>query len=152
MIRAPESTGSASSSRIAVMKSAQTVSGSRKKVMPGARMLMIVVMKLTDVSSEESPRIRSESAHNVCPRVWTMESGAYEVQPDCAAPPVTKKDQMMMTAAGTAVQKESMFRVGNAMSRAPIWIGTTKLPNAPIKIGMIAKKIMIVACIVKREL
>ena len=38
------------------------------------------------------------------------------------------------------------------MSRAPIWMGTTKLPNAPIKIGMIAKKIMIVACIVKSEL
>ena len=44
MISAAESTGSASSSRIAVMKSAQTVSGIRKNVMPGARMLMMVVM------------------------------------------------------------------------------------------------------------
>ena len=41
---AADSTGSASSSSRAVMKSAQTVSGSRNKVMPGARMLMIVVM------------------------------------------------------------------------------------------------------------
>ena len=59
---------------------------------------------------------------------------------------------MMTTAAGTAVQNDSMFSVGKAMSRAPICRGTTKLPKAPIRIGMIAKKIMIVACIVKREL
>ncbi len=58
----------------------------------------------------------------------------------------------MRTAPGTAVQNENMLSVGNAMSRAPIWSGTTKLPNAPIRIGMIAKKIMIVACIVKSEL
>ncbi len=38
------------------------------------------------------------------------------------------------------------------MSRAPIWSGTTKFPKAPSRIGMIAKKIMIVACIVKSEL
>ena len=37
------STGSASSSSIAVMKSAQIVSGSRNNPIPGARMLMIVV-------------------------------------------------------------------------------------------------------------
>ena len=59
---------------------------------------------------------------------------------------------MIRTAPGTAIQKEAMFSFGKAMSRAPIWIGTTKFPNAPIKIGMIAKKIMIVACIVKSEL
>ena len=59
---------------------------------------------------------------------------------------------MMTTAPGTAVQNDSILSVGNAMSRAPIWMGTTKLPNAPIRIGMIAKKIMIVACIVKSEL
>ncbi len=58
----------------------------------------------------------------------------------------------MTTAAGTATQKDIMLSLGKAMSRAPIWMGTTKLPNAPIRIGMIAKKIMIVACIVKSEL
>ena len=49
------------------MKSAQTVSGIRKNVIPGARMLMIVVMKLTAVRSEERPRIRSEISQSVCP-------------------------------------------------------------------------------------
>ena len=76
MISAAERTGSASSSRIAVMKSAHTVSGSRKKVMPGARRLMIVVMKLTAVSSDESPRIRSEMSQSVWPLGWIAESGA----------------------------------------------------------------------------
>jgi len=37
-------TGSASKSRIAVMKSDHTTSGIRKSFIPGARMLMIVVM------------------------------------------------------------------------------------------------------------
>ena len=44
MPSAAVSTGSASSSRIAVMNSDQIVSGRRKNVMPGARMLMMVVM------------------------------------------------------------------------------------------------------------
>ena len=58
------------------MKSAQHVSGRRKKLIPGARRLMIVVMKLTAVSSEERPRIRSASSQRVWPRGWIAESGA----------------------------------------------------------------------------
>ena len=152
MIMAPERTGSARRSSTAVTKRAQTVSGRRKNVSPGARRFNTVVMKLTAVRSDEIPSTRRASSHRVCPFGCTAESGAYDVQPDWAAPPVTKKDQRMRTAPGTAVQNENMLSVGNAMSRAPICSGTTKLPNAPIRIGMIAKKIMIVACIVKSEL
>ncbi len=36
------------------------------------------------------------------------------------------------------------------MSRAPIASGMTKLPRAPIRSGVTAKKIMIVPCIVKK--
>ena len=44
-IATPEvSTGSASSRRMAVMNSDQTTSGMRNSFMPGARMLMMVVM------------------------------------------------------------------------------------------------------------
>ncbi len=32
---------------------------------------------------------------------------------------------MIITAAGTATQNDIMFSFGKAMSRAPIWIGTT---------------------------
>ena len=35
------------------------------------------------------------------------------------------------------------------MSRAPIWSGMQKFPNAPMSSGVIAKKIMIRPCIVK---
>ena len=45
-------------------------------------------------------------------------------------------------------QYENMFSSGNAMSRAPIISGIRKLPKAPVRSGMITKKIMIVPCIV----
>ncbi len=44
MIAAPDSTGRARSPRIAVMNSDHTESGRRNHVIPGARLLMIVVM------------------------------------------------------------------------------------------------------------
>src|SRR5262247_2414729 len=82
----------------------------------------------------------------------TAESGAYDVQPAAAWPPSTKKPLSMMTPAVAVVQNDSMFRKGNAMSRAPIINGMQKLPKAPARIGMITKKIMIVACMVNAML
>src|SRR5262245_53633998 len=58
----------------------------------------------------------------------------------------------MMMADGTMVQNDSMLSSGNAMSRAPIISGMRKFPKHPTKIGMIAKKIMMVACMVKNAL
>ena len=46
-------------------------------------------------------------------------------------------------------QYESMLSVGNAMSSAPIISGMRKLPNAPARIGMITRKIITEACMVK---
>ena len=43
-IAAPDSTGMASNTRQAVTKSAQMLSGSRNQFIPGARMLITVVM------------------------------------------------------------------------------------------------------------
>ena len=82
----------------------------------------------------------------------TEESGAYEVQPAAAWPPSTKKPQSMMMPALNVTQNESMLRNGNAMSRAPIISRMQKFPKAPARIGMITKKIMIVACIVNAML
>ena len=42
-----------------------------------------------------------------------------------------------------------MFSFGNAMSRAPIKSGMRKLPKVPMRMGVIAKKIMISPCVVK---
>jgi hypothetical protein len=49
------------------------------------------------------------------------------------------------------IQYESAFRRGNATSRAPIRSGTMKLKNIALS-GMIARKIMVVPCIVKSAL
>jgi hypothetical protein len=54
--------------------------------------------------------------------------------------------------AGTASQNEAMLSRGNAMSGAPIWSGMSRFPNRPTRRGMIAKKIMIVPCMVTSEL
>src|SRR4029434_1168381 len=82
----------------------------------------------------------------------TAESGAYDVQPAAAWPPSTKKPESMMTPALALTKNDSMLRNGNAMSRAPIMSGMQKFPNEPARIGMITKKIMMVACIVNAML
>ena len=43
-------------------------------------------------------------------------------------------------------QKLKLFNRGNAMSGAPIKIGTKKFPNPPIKQGITKKKIINKAC------
>ncbi len=67
-----------------------------------------------------------------------------------AAPAGTKKPAIKVADDNAAVQKESMLSTGKAMSRAPIWSGMSRLPKAPITIGVMAQKIMIVPCMVKR--
>ena len=52
---APASTGSLSNKRIAVKKTDQTKSGIRSIVIPVARMLITVVIKLTAPRIEETP-------------------------------------------------------------------------------------------------
>ncbi len=55
MVSAPARTGTASSSRIAVTSIDHTNSGMRCSVMPGARMLRMVVMKLIAPRIDEMP-------------------------------------------------------------------------------------------------
>ncbi len=55
MVSAPASTGSASSSRKAVISTDHGNSGMRNMVMPGARMLKIVAMKLIEPRIEDAP-------------------------------------------------------------------------------------------------
>ena len=75
---APASTGSDSSSRKAVTRIDHTNSGILCSVMPGARMLKMVVMKLMAPRMEEAParcsdRIAKSMAGPGCPEV---DSGA----------------------------------------------------------------------------
>ena len=50
--------------------------------------------------------------------------------------------------AGTSSQKLMLLSRGNAMSGAPIMIGTNQLPNPPIIAGITTKKIMMRPCAV----
>src|SRR3954469_16594969 len=89
-VTAAESAGSASSRRTAYVSIAQTKSGIRIQLMPAARMLWIVTMKLIAPRTDEIvvrwiARIQ---------RSWPLpdsnaesESGGYEYQPARAAPP-----------------------------------------------------------------
>ena len=49
---------------------------------------------------------------------------------------------------GGSSQNEMLFIRGNAISGAPIMIGTNQLPNPPINPGMTTKKTMIRPCAV----
>ena len=55
IVSAPARTGSASNRRNAVISTDQTNSGMRNIVMPGARMLKIVAMKLIEPRIDEAP-------------------------------------------------------------------------------------------------
>ena len=75
MVMAPASTGSASSSRKAVTSTDQANSGILCSVMPGARMLKMVVMKLIAPRIEEAPaRCSDRMAKSIArPGVPTVE-------------------------------------------------------------------------------
>ncbi|MNJ29216.1 hypothetical protein D3C77_237760 [compost metagenome] len=60
MVIAPARTGSENSSRKAVIRMPQANSGIRCRVMPGARMLKMVVMKLIAPRIDEAPATCSE--------------------------------------------------------------------------------------------
>ncbi len=74
-----------------VVKFAQTSSGMRQKVIPGARMVMIVTRKLSAVMIEDAPAHWTPMLKNTVPSGWLVESGAYPVQPAANAPPGTRK-------------------------------------------------------------
>ena len=83
--------GKASSNRNEVTNCAWTKKGRRMKRKPLARSWKIVTIKLTEPKSEDVIRKTIPPSHQVCPWVAMVESGGYEVQPEFAAPPGTKK-------------------------------------------------------------
>src|ERR1700757_3006984 len=73
-----------------VEKFAQTSSGIRKKLIPGALIVMIVTRKLSAVAIEDAPANWTPSAKKVWPIGALVDSGAYAVQPDANDPPGAK--------------------------------------------------------------
>src|SRR6476661_10167962 len=74
-----------------VEKFAHTSSGMRQKLMPGARMVMIVTRKFRAVITDEAPANCTPMVKNICPIGASVDSGAYAVQPVANDPPGAKK-------------------------------------------------------------
>jgi hypothetical protein len=147
---APAKTGNDNSSRNAVTRIDHTNSGILCRVMPGARMLKIVVMKLMAPMIDEAPAkcIEKISMSIAGPGLPIgPDSGGYNVQPT-PAPPPTMVEPKSNAKDGTKSQKLMLFMRGNAMSGEPIISGTIQLPKPPIIAGMTVKKIMIRPCAV----
>src|SRR6516162_10287006 len=70
-----------------VEKFAHTSSGRRKKLIPGARMVMIVTRKLSAVAIEDAPANCTAIEKNNCPIGIVVDSGAYAVHPAANEPP-----------------------------------------------------------------
>ena len=118
------STGVASRMSTAVTRTVQTKIGIRKSVMPGARILKIVVMKFTAPRIDAVPTSARPMIHRSVPTPSArLASGVYEVQPSAAAPPNRYPLKMRMPPSGRS-QKLSALMRGKAMSGAPSWSGT----------------------------
>src|SRR5690348_13392320 len=132
-------------SRYAVMSQVHTNSGSFISVIPGARMLRMVVMMLIEPMIDDAPMMWTAKIVRSMPMGACTDNGGYSVQPPAYAPPGTKNEPTSMIAAGGRSQKLQLFMRANAMSGAPIIIGICQFAN-PTAAGMIAPKIMMRPC------
>ena len=116
---------------------------------PGARMVQNVVMKLIPEIVDEATMRICPATHNVAPEWAVCDTiyGAYPVQPVSAPCPLKIPENMRSAAAGLS-QNASAFNQGKARSCAPICSGTIQFAN-PAIIGMAARKIIVVPCMVK---
>src|SRR3984957_17570479 len=74
-----------------VEKFAHTSSGIRKKLIPGARIVMIVTRKFSAVATEEAPANCTPTEKKFCPMGEEVDSGVYAVQPSANEPPGARK-------------------------------------------------------------
>src|SRR5215213_4290525 len=108
-----------------VEKFAHTSSGMRQKLMPGARIVMMVTRKFSAVAIDDAPANWTPIVKNSCPIGISVESGAYAVQPVENEPPGARNDAVIITPAIGSSQNDRAFSRGNAMSGAPIISGIT---------------------------
>ena len=135
-----------------VAKFAHTSSGSRKKLMPGARIVMIVTRKLSAVMIDEAPANCTPTEKKVWPTGAVSESGAYAVQPSANAPPGARKLQQHHDP-GQRQQPEGervQAREGHVRARRSS-AGSRSCPR-PAKTGITNRKISSVACTENRPL
>jgi len=144
MVIAPANTGRERRRRMAVRKTAHTNRGSRSMVMPGDRMLITVVIKLTAPRMEETParcneKIPRSTDAPAC--AVPAASGGYTVHPVPTPLSTIPLDKSSVSDGGKS-QNLMLFIRGKAMSGAPSIRGTSQLPNPPIMMGITMKKII----------
>ena len=150
IVIAPAKTGNESNNSTAVTKIDQTNKGILCKVIPGARIFIMVVIKFAAPRIEDAPakcklKIAKSTDGPLC--ACTLLNGGYTVQP-VPAPDSTIDENSKKISAGGNNQNEILFNRGKAISGAPIIMGTNQLPNPPIIVGITKKKIIIKACAV----
>src|SRR5438876_10772219 len=69
-----------------VEKFAHTSSGMRKKLMPGARMVMMVTRKFSAVAIDDAPANCTAMVKKSCPGGAVVDRRAYAVQPEANEP------------------------------------------------------------------
>lgn len=144
MVIAPANTGRDRSKRIAVKKTDHTKSGAWSQEIPGARMLIIVVIKLTAPRIEDAParwRLKIERSMEPPACAAPAARGGYTVQP-VPAPLSTNPPTRRRVREGGRSQNLILFIRGKAISGAPIINGTSQFPNPPIMMGITIKKII----------
>jgi len=150
----PANTGKDNNNNIAVINTAQTNNGKRKKCKDLTRILIIVVIKFIAPSKDEIPakcklKIAKSTEPPECETIPL--NGGYTVQP-VPAPNSTKAEEIRRVKDGGNNQKLILLRRGNAISGAPNITGTNKFPNPPISTGITKKNIIKKACAVIKTL
>jgi hypothetical protein len=140
----PAKTGRERISKTTVITADQTNRGSRSKVTPGPRMLIVVEIKFTAPKIEEAPaKCNEKIAKSTLPPAWETipARGGYTVHP-VPAPLSTRADTNRRVSDGGSSQNLILLSRGKAMSGAPIIKGRILLPNPPIINGITKKKII----------
>ena len=107
---------------IDVATAAHTKIGNRKAVIPFARILKTVTIRLRPPRIEDQPATNTPIKNICIPTGALADSGGYPVQP--VSNPPKAKLLSSRTAAGGAIQNEKAFRRGVMNYLAPIMIGT----------------------------
>jgi hypothetical protein len=143
----PPKTGNDNNNKKEVINIDQRYKGILCNVIPGLRILNIVVIKFIAPKIEAAPeRCKEKIAKSTdgpeC--ACTLLKGGYTVQP-VPAPASTRVEAKIKNKEGGNNQKLILFILGKDMSGAPNINGTKKLPKPPIKIGITIKKIIAIA-------
>ena len=109
-----------------VEKFAHTSSGIRKKLIPGARIVMIVTRKFSAVAIEDAPANCTPIVKKTCP-IGCVDRERRVRRPAAGERAARREERQQHHDArpSGSIQNDSAFRRGNAMSGAPIMSGRT---------------------------